>query len=634
MKHVIIGTAGHVDHGKTTLIKALTGTDTDRLREEQERGMTIDLGFAALRLPDGTTAGIVDVPGHERFVKNMLAGAAGVDVALLVVAADEGVMPQTREHLDILQLLDVSAGVVALTKADTVEPDWIGVVEEDLRGHLSGTFLATAPIVPVDSISGRGIERLVRELHAAVSRARRREESGAFRLPVDRVFTRPGFGVVVTGTLVAGSLRVGDPVEASPAGIRGRVRGLQSHGRPVETAVAGMRTAANLAGMEPEDLGRGQVLAPPGVLSASRTADLVVRLLPSAARALRNRTRVRLHVGAAEVIGRITVIGAAEVAPGGRGYLHIRTETPFACARGDPYVLRSYSPMATIGGGRVLDPHPRRSRPGDPSILRALEALETGTPDSVLDAWLRPLPLGASRKDAAQAAGLSAAEAEAALTDLEKRGDAVALPGGRIIHREALLATTARLQGTLEAFHQANAMKPGMPREELRGVLGREADPRAFASLLQRLQRDGVLVADSTMVRAATFTVQLNPRQKALLDRIHACFRQAGFAPPTVEEAAATVGAPPEAVASLLQVAADRGEFVRVGEGVYYPAQTLEDAMRRVREEIERSGSITAAAFRDATGTSRKYAVPLLEYLDSIGFTVRRGDARVLGRQA
>ncbi|HSV72196.1 MAG TPA: selenocysteine-specific translation elongation factor [Chthonomonadales bacterium] len=632
MKHAIIGTAGHVDHGKTTLIKALTGTDTDRLPEEQERGMTIDIGFAALRLPDGTTAGIVDVPGHERFVKNMLAGAAGVDVALLVVAADEGVMPQTSEHLDILQLLDVSAGVVALTKADTVEPEWLSVVEEDLRAHLKGTFLSRAPIVTVDSISGRGIERLVRELHAAVSRARPRTDTGAFRLPVDRVFTRPGFGAVATGTLVAGTLRLGDPVEVSPAGVRGRVRGLQSHGRSVEFAAAGTRTAVNLAGIASGDLARGQVLAPPGVLQASRAADLVVHMLPGAARALRTRARVRLHLGSAEVIGRVTVIGAAEVPLGGRGYVHVRTESPFACARGDRFVLRSYSPMATIGGGRILDPCVRRARPGDGSVLGGLAALESGTPDSLVDAWLRPLPLGAARRDAQQATGLGATESEDALLSAEQRGDAVALPGGRVIHREVLLAASSRAQGALDAFHAANPMKPGMPREELRAVLGRDGDPRAFAALLQRLQSDGVLVSDATTVRAPAFAVKLNPRQQALLDRVREAYRGAGFAPPSLQAAAASAGAPPEAVSAVLQVGMDRGEFVRIAEGVVYDAGTLSEARRIVRETIEREGSITAAAFRDATGTSRKHAVPLLEYLDSIGFTVRRGDARILGR--
>lgn len=630
MSHVIIGTAGHVDHGKTTLIKALTGTDTDRLKEEQERGMTIDLGFAALPLPDGSVAGIVDVPGHERFLKNMLAGAGGVDVVLLVIAADESVMPQTLEHLDILRILDVKNGMVALTKCGMVEEEWLEVVEEDIRSHLKGTFLENAPIVRVDSLSGYGISELKKELFAAVQRAEAKNATAPFRLPIDRVFTRPGFGTVVTGTLVAGTIRVGDPVEILPQQIQSRVRGLQSHGKKQEKVEAGSRVAVNLAGVETEALERGMLLAAPRSLAPTQLFDATLRLLPTAPKPLRNLARVRVYLGTAEIIGRMQVLGAEEVTPGSQGYAQFRAEHPFVCTRGDRFVVRSYSPMFLIGGGVILDPHPIRHRRKDPAVLSTLAAKERGTPDDLLESWLRTAACGGTRKEAARALGLNDAEIDSAANALLQRGEAIALEGDRLIHAATLAAATDQAMNALAAYHAANPLRPGMPKEELRGTLGRAADARAFAALLAHWQSTGQLVADAATVRRADFTVLLDAWQQALLDRLVEIFRVAGFSVPSIEEAAEQVGTPKETVAEIVRVGQDRGALIRVDEGLYFHRDTLEEARRVVREHIAAHGSITVSQFRDLTGSSRKYALPLLEYLDSVRFTRRLGDTRVL----
>ncbi len=630
MKHVIIGTAGHVDHGKTTLIKTLTGIDTDRLREEQERGMTIDLGFASLTLPDGTIAGIVDVPGHERFLKNMLAGAAGMDVALMVIAADESVMPQTVEHLEILGLLDVRQGVVALTKADMVDAEWLEVVVEDVRERLKETFLANAPIIPVNSLSGKGIPELKRALMAAVSRAEPKNADVPFRLSIDRVFTRPGFGTVVTGSLVAGTMRVGDAVEILPQQIPSRVRGLQSHGKRQEAVEAGMRVAVNLAGVEKEALERGMLLAPPGVLAPTQLFDAALRLLPSAPKALVNRSRVRVYLGTAEILGRMMVLGGEAIEPGGQGYIQFRAEEPYACARGDRFVVRTYSPMRTIGGGVVLDPISKRHRRNDPAVRAALQSRERGTPDDLLATWLQGLPFGGARRDAAKGAGLSESDADAAIARLVENGEIVALEGDRLIHRASLSTATDRALHVLSEYHAAFPLRAGMPKEELRGALGRALDSRAFQALLHRWQSEGLIVSDGATVRRADFTVQLNPRQQSLLDRIATVYREAEYNVPTVEEISQAVGAPPDAVNAMIRVGLDRGLLVKITEGMYYHADTLAQAQEAVRAFVQENGSITVSQFRDLTGTSRKYAVPVMEYFDSIRFTRRSGDVRTL----
>ncbi len=630
MKHVIIGTAGHVDHGKTTLIKALTGTDTDRLKEEQERGMTIDLGFASLTLPDGSIAGIVDVPGHERFLKNMLAGAGGVDIALLVIAADESVMPQTEEHLEILRLLDVKEGVIALTKADTVDREWLEIVKEDIRKRVEGTFLADAPLIEVDSIKGRGVNPLKKVLQSAVSRVQPRNTASPFRLPVDRVFTRTGYGTVVTGTLVAGRMAVGDAVDVLPQGLHTRIRGLQTHGKKQQIAEAGSRVAVNLAGVEVADLQRGAVLVAPGSLQPTQLFDANLTLLPSAPKPLTNRARVRVHLGTEEIIGRVQVLGQDAIEPGKSGYIQFRAETLFAGGRGDRFVLRTYSPMRTIAGGVVLDPNPAKHGRNDPAVIERLVARERGTPDDLLEAHLQPLPYGTLETDARKALGLGEPEMGEALAAMVQRGQIVPLSGGWLFHAAVFNSLQDRAVQALTAFHTSNPLKQGMPREELRLALGRNLSPKAYGALVAQWQEEAKIEVDQALLRLANFEVQLNPKQQALLDRLVALFAECGVNSPDMDDISPQLGVHPDVVQPILRVALDRGDIVRIGEGLYWASATVEKAKQTVSEFIRANGGITVSQFRDETGSTRKYAVPAMEYLDSIGFTVRRGDERVL----
>lgn len=633
MKRIVIGTAGHVDHGKTTLIRALTGIDTDRLEEEQRRGMTIDLGFAHLVLPDGSVAGIIDVPGHERFLRNMLAGASGIDLALLVVAGDEGFMPQTQEHLDALCLFGLSHGIIVVTRVGLAESEWLGIVEEDIRTRVRGTFLADAPIVRVDSITGKGIPRLKREIHAAVSRASERSADAPARLPIDRAFTMQGFGAVVTGTLIAGRLQIGDAVAIQPGDRRARVRGLQTHGKKATVSSAGTRVAVNLAGIEADSLQRGDVLSAPGSVLTTRLIDASMRVIAGSEAPVRHRQRVRVHVGAAESIGRLRVLGADMIAPGEAGYVQFLAESPMAAAPGDHFVVRTYSPMVVVAGGVILDATPTLHRRTDPATVADLVARAKGTPADQLEAWLARLPLGALRRDVAPGASLSPDAAEQATAKLIEDGRIVALSAERVIHTSALQTALARLSHALALYHAASPLRPGMPKEELRAAIGRDPDTRAFAALLHHARWRGLIDVDGAIVRAAGFEVAFSPRQQALYNRVMALLEADLFQPPTPAELSLEAGAPPDAISAMLRVGQERGHCVAVAPGVYFHTGAIVRAREIISEIVSVHGSVTAGQFRDASGGSRKYAVPLLEYLDSVRFTRRAGDARVLADQ-
>ncbi|MCW3095967.1 MAG: selenocysteine-specific translation elongation factor SelB [Chthonomonadaceae bacterium] len=631
MKHVIIGTAGHVDHGKTTLIKALTGTDTDRLKEEQERGMTIDLGFASLRLPDGTIAGIVDVPGHERFLKNMLAGVSGVDVVLLVIAADEGIMPQTVEHLDILRLLHAKNGVVVLTKIDMVDREWTDAVEEDVRSQLAGTFLADVPIIRVSATTGKGIDALKRALQSAVSRAEVRNAGVPFRLPIDRVFTRPGFGTVVTGTLVAGTLHVGDLVEIVPQQAASRVRGLQIHNQKVTEATAGSRVAVNLANVEVENLERGAQLTPPNTLTPTLSFDAVLSLLPDIHAPLQDRDRVRLHIGTAEILGRIRLLDERTELPGGAtAYVQFQAEQSLVCARGDRFVVRTYSPLHTIGGGAVLDASPARHRKGTAAVLAALATTEKGSPGDLLETILQRHPYGLARKDLFAASGMTLPDFEQILLTLLQSGQVVPAGAGRLVHKTLFDTLSARVTRLLEAYHGQFPLRGGMPSEELRTTLDKNLDQRTFQSLLAPWQQNGLVVAEAGAIRLAAFQVELNERQNALMERIASVYRDYDIAIPTITDVSRLVKAPPDALLALLRIGTERGLFSRVADGQYYQRATLEKLQKIVRDHIAVHGTISVGELRDLTASNRKFALQALEYLDVINFTRRQGDERVL----
>ncbi|MGC8958595.1 MAG: selenocysteine-specific translation elongation factor [Chloroflexia bacterium] len=622
----VIGTAGHVDHGKSTLVEALTGINPDRLLEEQEREMTIDLGFAWLTLPSGREVSIVDVPGHERFVKNMLAGVGGIDAALLVVAADEGLMPQTEEHLDILTLLQVPRGVVAITKVDLVEEEeWLELVVEEVRERLRGTPLEGAPIVPVSARTRQGLEELVAALDEVLSRAMPRPDRGRPRLPIDRAFTMPGFGTVVTGTLLDGSLHVGQEVEILPRGLWGRIRGLQTHKKRVEEAQPGRRTAVNLAGIAVEEVRRGDVLTTPGWLSPTQRLAVYLDLLPSALRPLRQDDTVDLFLGAAERQVRVTLLEAEELPPGQSGWALLRLAEPAVAIRGERFILRWPSPGSTIGGGMVVEPHPGRLRRFHAPSIATLEALCRGRPEDVLLQALQetPLPL----HQVAAASGLPEEKVRETARRLCQEGRLVALqageaeitPGTLLLSRPQADRLHERLRNLLRDYHGRFPLRAGMPKEELKSQL--RLDGRVFSDVLAWAESRGSLVVQGALVRLADHRVRFSPEQQAQVDRFLSLLRRQPYAPPPRQE----WGIEPEVLEALVE----EGRIVRLTPDVAFLPETYQEMVRRVLEEIDRHGPITVARVRDLFATSRKYALALLEDMDQRKLTRRVGDERV-----
>ena len=629
MHHVVVGTAGHIDHGKSSLVLALTGIDPDRLKEEKERGITIDIGFAHLELGDGLTLGIVDVPGHERFVKNMLAGVGGIDLVMLVIAADEGVMPQTREHLAICQLLRIRGGVVVLTKADLAEPEWLELVREDVRSFLQGTFLAEAPILPVSAKTGEGLPAL-REALAVLGRAvPRRSTDATFRLPIDRVFTIRGFGTVVTGTVAAGQLGLDERVEVYPRELQAKVRGIQTHGRPVPTAVAGQRAAVNLQGVERAAIERGDVLSLPGLLQPTYMLDATCELLRDAPAPLRTRQRVRFHIGTSEVMARVHLAEGAALEPGQTGHVQLRLEAPVVALPRDRYVIRSYSPMLTIGGGELLDVTPPKARRSAARASR-LQALETSEPAAVLEAHIARVGGGGVRTQELRAQTSFGPEGlRTLLRDLVERGRVFVVDREWYVHTEAAERLRRDAETALAAFHTREPLKAGMSKEELRTRLG-GLEERVFLALLDRFAAAGVLVVDKDKVRQVGHAVRLTAAQQAASDRIEAEFRAAGMAPPTLDEAFQKAGVTGAAAQAIAQLLVDGRRLLRIREGLYFHAEPLEVGVARVVAFLREHRAITPQEIKDLLGISRKYAIPLLEWLDAQRVTVRVGDKRVL----
>ncbi len=630
MKHVIIGTAGHVDHGKTTLIYALTGTDTDRLPEEKERGMTLDLGFAQLRLPNGTVAGIVDVPGHERFLKNMLAGIGGVDIALLVVASDEGVMPQTLEHLAILNLLEIKQAVVALTKMDAAQKEWTDLVEADLRERLLGTPLAGSPFIRVSAKTGKGIDALKRALLSASSKVEPKNADLPFRLPVDRAFTRPGFGTVVTGTLVAGTLHLNDLVEILPSRHTAKVRQIQVHGQTVKEALAGSRVAVNLAGADLEDVERGTQLAFPGTVAVTETFSGTLLSVSTLPFPVKDRARVRLSLGTEEVIGRLRLLEENTLAPDRKTYIRFLGEKPFAALRGDRFILRTYSPLHLLGGGLILETSPAPASLKDGDYLLTLKTKERGTPTDLLEILLARSPSGVLKSDLPALLNLLPADLDTALLALQDAERISILPGERLFSTDLLEGLKARLVSRLEAYHARSPLKAGQPREELKSQVCPALDSKLFGTLLGFFHNTGDLVSEGTTARLPGFTVQLGERQAVLLERIRAVLRESGLTAPPVPILCEAVNASSEAVEALLKLGIERKWIVKAAEGVYYDCETVEAMKAASREIAETSGTISVSEFRDRMKTNRKFAVIALELLDTLGVTRRDGDHRIL----
>ena len=630
---IILGTAGHIDHGKSSLIKALTGVDPDRLKEEKLRGITIELGFADLALPNGRHLGIVDVPGHERFVRHMVAGATGMDLVALVIAADEGVMPQTREHLEICQLLRVKQGLVVLTKTDLVEEDWLELVEEEVREALKGTFLERAPMVRFSAVTGAGQEELLATLAELAERVPPKPVKGIFRLPIDRVFTIRGFGTVVTGTAISGRLRVAEAVAVYPPGFKARVRGLQVHSHSVAEAQAGNRTAVNLQGLEKEELQRGMVLAPPDALLPSRRLDAFLEILASAPRPLKHRQAVRLHTGTSERLAMPLLLDADDLPPGASGYVQFFLRESLALKPGDRLVVRSFSPAFTWGGGQVLHVHPPRHRRRQAEVLARLEILEKGVPEEVLPLYL----------EEAGAAGLGRSELEALLPwdpgdllalllRLSKQGQALNYDPEK--ERYILAATASQLKGeitgTLAAYHRNNPLKPGFSKEELRRQLPPQMEVRLFNQLLNDLAQQGQIAVEKELVRLGGHRVTLASDQEEHVNRLAALYRGGGFSPPTLKEAAASLEVSPDKLKQLLTLLLNQGRLVKVKEDLYFHREAIDQIKGQLVDFLKKNREITVLQFKDLTQTSRKFTIPLLEYFDLARTTVRVGDTRRL----
>ncbi len=628
----VIGTARHVDHCKTTLVRALTGTDTDRLPEEKRRGISIELGFARLELPSGRRAAVVDVPGHERFVRHMVAGASGIDLVLLVVAADEGVMPQTREHLAIALLLGVRRGVVALTKCELVEPAWLALVEDDVRALLEGTTLARAPMVHVSALTGQGLDELRVLLDQGLEHAAARLDRGLARLPVDRVFSVSGFGTVVTGTLTSGALQIEDRLELLPSRLPARVRGLEVHGSPVTRAAAGQRVAVNLVGVERAEVRRGDVLATPGALGAHQLLAVRLQVLPG--HVLEHGQRLHLHLGTAEVLCRVTLLEGERIAAGGQGFGLLRLEEPLAAGRGDRFIVRSYSPLATLGGGVVLDVG-RRYRRQRAEDLEALAVAERGDPAELLREALRG-PVPRTLAQAAQMAGLAPQEAAAAAAALLSQGRAVVLGGSG----DGLLLLEAarwedlrqRLTQELREYHRLFPLRAGMPREELRRQVLGAAEGRAATAVFATLVAQGLVRSEGEFLSLPGFRPQLSAAVQVQAEHLVSALEAAGLAPPSVGEALEAAGLAGGAAqqAELLAFLVSSGRLVRAEGQLYFGARAAAEAASRVRAHLQEHGAMTVAQLRDLLGVTRKHAVPLAEYLDGIHVTRREGDLRRL----
>lgn len=632
MKHVIVGTAGHIDHGKTALIKAITGTDTDRLKEEQQRGITIDIGFAFLTLPKGTELGIIDVPGHEKFVKNMLAGIGGIDLAILVIAADEGVMPQTEEHLSICNLLQIQQGLVALTKIDLVDEEWRGMVTEDIREALTGTFLQDAPIVPVSSKTGEGLDHLLAELEKVTGQVQARSSDGIFRLPIDRVFTIKGFGTVATGTLISGTIKPEDVVEILPEQNTTRVRHVHVHDTPVSTAYAGQRTALNLHGTEKSALKRGDVLSEPDLLKPTYMLDAHLSLLSNAVKPLKNRSRVRFHHGTSEILARIVLFDREKLTPGENTYVQIRLEAPTVAMARDRYIIRSYSPVVTIGGGEILYVYPKKHKHSS-QILHPMRTLKEGTLEEVLEVYVeqsRFQPI--TPRSISGMLAVSHKNIVESLRRLIQNNHIINTTdqGIAVIHATHYQYLRDMLLHTLDQFHDQFPLKSGMAKEELRKKLPPDLSLQVFQQILDEQAANRQIYVEQNIVRKSTHHPRLSSTQSAIKHQFEKVYLSNRFQPPNRKDALKASAASEKESEAIFRLLIDEGILIRIDHEVYYHKEAIEEITQRIIEFFKQHHEIAVGDVKNLFQVSRKYAVPILAYLDAAGITIRKGDVRVL----
>jgi selenocysteine-specific elongation factor len=636
VKQIILGTAGHIDHGKTSLVRALTGINTDRLKEEQLRGITIELGFADLTLPNGQHLGIVDVPGHEKFVKHMVAGATGIDLVALVIAADEGIMPQTREHMEICILLGVRYGMVVLSKVDLVDPEWLAMVQEEVAQFTQGTFLEGAPVLPVSSATGQGLPEFTQALERISADIPPRASAGIFRLPVDRVFSMKGFGTVITGTLISGKVAVGEKVMLYPSGLTSKVRGLQVHNQSVETAEAGMRTAINFQGLEKAEVDRGDVIATPDALVPSYMIDAALHYLQSNPKALKNRSQVRFHAGTSEILGIVALLDRQELKPGESAIVQIRLETPVTLIKDDHYVVRSYSPARTVGGGQVLNPIAPKHKSTQVEAIHRLSALAEAPPEQVVAHHVEAAGYGGCAfGELMLMANLPEKQLDRLLQTLMSQKTAVQIDREkrRYIHAATFTALQKEMHAQLSTYHGKNPLKQGMPKEELKSRLPASVDIKLFTLTVQQMIKAGEITAEEDLVWLAAHRVALRVDQSELRTKILSAYETGGLTPPYFKELCETLGTPLEPARQVLSLLVNAGLIVKIRDEYYCHQQHLGDLKRKLVEYLTTHDEISTPQFKDMTGASRKFVIPLIEYFDTTQLTIRVGDLRKLRKQ-
>lgn len=630
MKNIIIGTAGHIDHGKTTLIKALTGTDTDRLKEEKKRGISIDLGFTHFDLPSGRRAGIIDVPGHEKFIRNMLAGVGGMDIVMLVIAADEGIMPQTKEHLDILSLLSIKRGIIVLTKVSLVDSDWLELIKEEIKEKVKGTFLENSDILEVDSHTGLGISNLINSIDRLTEETESRDIQSPARMPIDRVFTITGFGTVVTGTLMEGKINVEDTLEILPQRIRVRVRNLQVHGRSVDTAYAGQRVAVNLANIKKEDIERGHILAQQDSLEVTMMLDGRLSALKDAPRDLGNRDRVRLYHGSSELLARVVLLDREELKAGDSCFVQLRLEEATAVKKADKMVVRFYSPMETIGSISVVDPNPKKHKQHDQKVLQELAAREMGSPEDILEKQIerysKEFP---DNSFLAKATGNQAKEIEGLAASLADKGKIYILEQQTYIHSKYYHQIIENTRKQLMEYHKRNPLRPGMLKEELKSKLFAKSKNKGIEAIFTMLEEDKVVKLNNKYVSLYDFIIQFTGAQEKIKNSIEDILRKGLFSPPSPEEVIRSLPYKPQDIEQVIE-AMIGNQIIRISNEMYLHKEAYDKALEALKTYINKNGSITLAEFRDLLDTSRKYAMAILEFFDNNRITKRLEDKRVM----
>jgi selenocysteine-specific elongation factor len=633
MKQIILGTAGHIDHGKTTLIKTLTGIDLDRLKEEKERGITIQLGFTSLSLPSGQRLGIVDVPGHEKFVRNMVAGVGGIDIVLFTIAADEGIMPQTREHLDICQIIKIKRGVIAITKTDLVDEEWLQLVKDEIKGFTKNSFLENAPVIPLSSTTGQGIPDLLSTLDNLAKEVEERTSEGIFRLPVDRVFTMKGFGTVVTGTLISGTISIGDNVEILPEKIEAKIRGIQVHNQQVKKATAGLRTAINLQGVDKDFLERGSMLVSPKTLQPTSRIDVKIEHLPNSPKVLKNRSRVRFHSGTSEVLAQLILLDKEELPPGGSSLAQLKLEESVIVLPRDRFVIRCYSPVFTIGGGEILDAHPHKHKRLVSETVSQLNAIQEGSDKEkislfVLDSNLAGLDL----PQLISRMGKEPSQLSLLLNKLIKEKKLVLIDKEtqKVIAIQKYEELKSTLLSQIKNYHKKFPLKKGMIKEELKSKLPQLVDSRLFNHLLNNLLNTSRIKLEKDKLWLHEHKPLLKDSQKEQKDKIAKIYLEGNLTPPSFKELIEKLSSDEKETRSIIDLLTADGTAVKVKENLWFHREALETLKKNLTEYLKKNGEITTTQFKDLTKASRKYTIPLMEYFDQLKITIRVGDKRIL----